>query len=898
MSEHFLLKRFSEWVENCEGSEKKESEKFLEKLLKAFGWTDSTEAKMLYKEKIPHGSLTGREGEADALIKGLVLVEMKSRGENLEDHFNQIQRYWIYLTPKPKYAILCNFDEFWIYDFDIQAMDPVDKIHTAKISTRYESLAFLFKEKRQPLFGNNSVEITEKQARKMGLLLLELKKDSEIHNKYSKEEAQRFILQCVLCMFAEDSGLLPNVFFTRALNYCKEGKGNTYDVLGNLFTEMNTPGKTPSGMFEGTPYFNGGLFREIQRIELSSKQINTLLECCNEDWNAIRPSIFGNIFEANSNGNLQHFTSEEDILKIVVPTIIEPLENKLEAASNLNELNQLLFRISQLKICDPACGSGNFIYVAYNLLKRLEAKIKRKIQARFRAESSRQQPFLGYVNTNQFFGFDCDPFAVELARVTMLIARKIAHDSLGFTEKELPLDNLDKNIYVSDSLFDPWPKADFYIGNPPFLGAKRIRKYFKDDEYVEKIFSKFSGLKDVDLCVYWFRLAHEKMEDNCRSGLVARNTIKEGKNRKASLDYILANKGYIHNAISSQKWSGEAKVYVSIINWSKEKQDVLTLDGKVVSTINRSLRAEIDIAGKAINLKANKGYCFQGVIPKNKGFILDEYTAKKWIADFPENNEVVKPYSMGANLAKNVFGKPDRWIIDFADRSLEEIEKYTEPFNKVFKEVRPERLDPEKTSEPILIQKWWRYKRTNENLRKRLKEINYYFALPRVSKWSMFIDCPVSWLPGDKNVVVASEDFYILGILSSSIHKKWVNSQQSTLGKTPAYTHTTCFETFPFPQIVDKEVVESIREITSELNQYRKNLMIDKGQGITDIYNNYFDEPTSILRKLHNRLDNLVLIAYGFSNKDDILQKLLELNLDLSKKEKNNEKVIGPWTSH
>ena len=136
MSEHLLLKRFSEWVENCEGSEKKESEKFLEKLLKAFGWTDSTEARMLYKEKIPHGSLNGGLGEADALIKDLVLVEMKSRGENLQDHFNQLHRYWIYLTPKPKYSILCNFDEFWIYDFDIQAMDPVDKIQTAKISTR------------------------------------------------------------------------------------------------------------------------------------------------------------------------------------------------------------------------------------------------------------------------------------------------------------------------------------------------------------------------------------------------------------------------------------------------------------------------------------------------------------------------------------------------------------------------------------------------------------------------------------------------------------------------------------------------------------------------------------------------------------------------------------------
>ena len=153
---------------------------------------------MLYKEKIPHGSLTGGLGEADALIKDLVLVEMKSRGENLQDHFNQLHRYWIYLTPKPKYSILCNFDEFWIYDFNIQAIDPVDKIPTATISTRYESLSFLFKEKRQPLFGNNSVEITEKQARKMGLLLLELKKDSEINNKYSKEGTNIYFAMCPL----------------------------------------------------------------------------------------------------------------------------------------------------------------------------------------------------------------------------------------------------------------------------------------------------------------------------------------------------------------------------------------------------------------------------------------------------------------------------------------------------------------------------------------------------------------------------------------------------------------------------------------------------------------------------------------------------------------------------
>lgn len=247
---------------------------------------------------------------------------------------------------------------------------------------------------------------------------------------------------------------------------------------------------------------------------------------------------------------------------------------------------------------------------------------------------------------------------------------------------------------------------------------------------------------------------------------------------------------------------------------------------------------------------------------------------------------------MGANLARNPHGTPERWIIDFRSMPIEEASNYVLPLRHVENFVKPDRL---KNREAVLRKKWWIFKRTNEAMRTATARLRCYFTVPRVSKWAVFIPAPLKWLPGDKSVVLISDDFYVFGIVSSGVHRAWMNAQKSTLKADIAYTPTTCFETFPFPQTPSSKLVEQIRATAQQLHQYRTQQMEAKQWGITQLYNKFFDEPTSQLFKLHAQLDQLVMQTYGFEASDDILEKLLELNLELAEKEKRGEAVVGPW---
>ena len=899
MSTPQALQTFADWVATIRGEEASEAQTFVNRLLQAWGWADSVEAGTTFERKIPKGSLAGGMGKADALIEGTratVLIEMKGRGIALAPHFPQLQRYWIYLAPKPVYSVLCNFDELWVYDFNQLVDEPLVKLRVADLASQSSSLAFLSKTEQPVHFGLNQIEVTEAQARSMGELFRRLRKRGEQSGDFTALEAQRFVLQCVLSLFAEDRGLLPNLQFTQALDACKGGQ-SSYDVIGNLFGEMNTPGTTPGGQFKGTPYFNGGIFAHIPRLELFSDELDLLSASAQENWQRVRPSIFGNIFEASSDAasrhaHGQHFTSEVDMLQIIRPTIVEPWEERIAQASSIGELERLRQALTQYRVCDPACGSGNFLYMSYNAVKDLEVSILRRIDERRSSEAKKDQGVLGLVTPLQFFGMDTSPFAVELARVTLMIARKVANDRLGLTERDLPLDNLDNNIRAADALFTPWPEADAYVGNPPFLGGKHMRLNL-GDEYVERVFQRFPEVRDsVDFCTYWFRLAQENLKPDGRAGLVATNSIRRGKSRRASLDYIRDNGGHIHAAISTQPWSGEANVHVSIVNWSQDAAGGYRLDGVEVPTINTSLRSTVDVSSEAIRLSANKSRCFQGVIPVGKGFNVDPATAADWLAADPRNAEVVKPFSMGTNLAKRPLGQPDRWIIDFNDLTLEVAETFREPFQQVKDLVRPQRMGNRRDATRL---NWWRYGEKRPAMRAAIKPLDSYFAVPRVSKWAVFIPFRKDWLPGEKNVVLASDDFYILGLLSSDVHRQWMHAQKGTLKSDIAYTHDTIFETFPFPQNVSPALVDQIRQAMTALNDYRNAVMVEKGTCITKIYNAYFHEPASKLAKLHQALDALVLKAYGWKASEDILSNLLDLNLELAEREAAGEKVVGPW---
>ena len=434
-------------------------------------------------------------------------------------------------------------------------------------------------------------------------------------------------------------------------------------------------------------------------------------------------------------------------------------------------------------------------------------------------------------------------------------------------------------------------KADAYVGNPPFLGGKHMRLNLGDG-YVERVFQRFPEVRDsVDFCTYWFRLAQENLKPDGRAGLVATNSIRHGKSRRASLDYIRDNGGHIHAAISTQPWSGEANVHVSIVNWSLEAAGGFRLDGAEVATINTSLRSTVDVS-EASALVANKGYCFQGVIPVGKGFNVEPETAATWIAADPRNAEVVKPFSMGTNLAKRPLGQPDRWIIDFNDLTLEAAETFREPFQQVKDLVRPQRMGCRREATRV---NWWRYGEKRPAMRAAIKPLDSYFAVPRVSKWAVFIPFRKDWLPGEKNVVLASADLYMLALLTSSVHRAWMHAQKGTLKGDIAYTHDSIFETFPFPQIVAPELVQQIHRAMATLNDYRNEVMLARNCGITDLYNAYFHEPASQLAKLHQALDALVLKPYGWKASEDILSNLLDLNLELAEREAAGEKVVGPW---
>ncbi|MGI0479559.1 DNA methyltransferase [Geminocystis sp. CENA526] len=938
------------------GQERKEAQIFLDRFFQAFGYDGALEAGAKYEEAIKKGSKKKNTGFADLVWKPKLLIEMKKRGEDLSKHYAQAFEYWSRLVPdRPRYVILCNFDEFWIFDFDLQLDEPVDTVSIEDLGKRYSAFNFMARVESKPIFNNNQVDVTEKAGRRLGELfqilqqrlnfrtptpnsggettekvptLGDLGANNLSHSQGNRPptpnfggettekvptlgdlganpilKIQRFILQCVLAMFAEDRGLLPDSLFLRCVEECLEG-ASSYDILGGLFREMNHQGVTPAGKYQGVEYFNGGLFSIVDSIELTKPELEILATVARQDWSKIRPAIFGNIFEGTVNAKERHsygmhYTSEADIMKIVRPTISKYWEELIDSANTVKELTNLQLKLQEYKILDPACGSGNFLYVAYQELKRIEQLLLDKIKEKTKGKN--QQINISFVTPNQFYGMDINPFAVELAKVTLMIARKVAIDKFNLTEPALPLDSLDNNIICTDALFTDWIKADAIIGNPPFLGGKQIRKEFGDD-YAEKVYRKFKEVKgQPDFCVYWFRKSHDNLGKNHRIGLVATNSISQNIGRDASLDYIVNNNGYIYEAFTHQKWSGDAKVYVNIVNWCYEKPTEYYLNNQLVKQINSSLTISVDVS-QAQKLNSNKNLAFKGVSPCGKGFIITEKETQKWINQNSIYQRVIKPFLDAKDLARNPNGKPSRWIIDFDNLTLEEASNYPLAFERVKKTIPEERKN--NRNEKLKVN-WWQYEGNRLNMRDVIKNLSFYLAIPRVSKWFIFLPINSEILPSDLTVIVASDDFYILGILTSNIHRLWVKAQSSTLGETLRYTNTTCFETFPFPTCphapnsggVRKEkvpnfgdkgavkIMQQIRDKMIELHDYRTEQMNKKSWGITQLYNAFFNEPSSKLYQLHQQLDKLVMKAYNFDENGDILEQLLNLNIAISKRE-------------
>ena len=357
----------------------------------------------------------------------------------------------------------------------------------------------------------------------------------------------------------------------------------------------------------------------------------------------------------------------------------------------------------------------------------------------------------------------------------------------------------------------------------------------------------------------------------------------------------MGNSGFIYDAISSQPWDGEAGVYVSIVNWSKNPQSSLYLDGISVESINSSLKNEIDVT-KSAKLTVNFGICFQGVVPQPlERYLVDETTALLWIQKDSKNKDVVKRLLSADELTDSFNFTSNRFLIDFNEMSIEDASMYKLPFEFVKASYKTSQKNNNSEHK-----NWWLLWRSRMKMKLAIDGLSEYIAMPGHSKWFIPVKVPKDYLAYvNSSFVIASEDDYLLGILTSKVHRLWVGAQSSTLKGDTRYTNTTCFETFPFPQLDPntstkaKQTIEKIRAAMQELHQYRSQQMESKQWGITKLYNAYFHEPASQLYKLHAKLDKLVMQAYGFSEDDDILSKLLELNMQLGDREKQGLTVIG-----
>ncbi|HIE00103.1 MAG TPA: class I SAM-dependent DNA methyltransferase [Thiotrichaceae bacterium] len=879
------INKFIEFTKSLEGYEKGEAQTFLNRLFHAFGHADCHEAGAIFEKRTKVGKKTKFE---DLLLPGKVIVEMKSRGKELQSHILQAREYWnnSYGNEKTPFVVLCNFEQFWIFNWFMQDA-PLDKVNTEDLETRWRALAFLAKYPIEPIFANNVEQVTKEAVEKLLQIYHSLLKREEDKNK-----VQKFILQLLVCLFAEDIGLFPiDGYFLELIQDCKKNH-STYDLFTALFRQMNSQERAKGGKFKDVRYFNGGIFKEINPLELNAYELNLLEKTAQFDWSKVEPAIFGNIFEYSMGSSEQHatgahYTYEQDIMKIIRPTIIQPIIEQIKQAQTLEKLLKLREELGKIKVLDPACGSGNFLYVALRELKNLELEILSKIQKNFL--SYHIQDVYSVVQMNQFYGIDINQFAVELAKVTLSFGKKIFNDlfleyikkhqlSFHFEDQTLPFDDLDNNIIANDALFCKWPSADFIIGNPPFLGGKYLRVE-RGDEYAEKIYASFPGSKgQPDYCVFWFQKAHNSSAK--RIGLVGTNSIAQGVSRTASLEYITTNKGIIINAVATQVWSGTANVHVSIVNWVKRNPPAsIYLDAKKVNHINSSLKAEADYSG-AKKIPENLNKSFEGCQLAGKGFIISAKTANTWIKANQNNKNVLKAMIDGKALVSPSVELD--WVIDFNEMSLEEASTYELPFEHVKTSVKPERmLNKEKRRK----ENWWLFGRTRPNMRKALKGLKSYFCLPKVAKYTCFRSIDISILPCEANMVIASDDFFILGILNSKLHLDWVLAQSSTLKSDTRYTNTTCFMTFPFPDNVKSPKKQKVRSLMTELENFRKKEAISRHCTITTFYNNFFHEPSSNLFQLHLKLDKVVCDCYGwkYSQAKSYNDEIFELNAEKTK---------------
>ncbi len=781
---------------------------------------------------------TGTDGWADVWKRHHFAWEYKGQHANLDAAFDQLRQYALALENPPllivsdmlRFRVRTNWTNCVSKTYEFGLDDLADA------STR-DRLKWAFSDPERLRPGETRQALTERVAASFAALAHSLRERG--HDAHA---VAHFVNRLVFCMFADDVGLLPGHMFTRMLEQAQRTPPQFATLAGNLFGAMATGGLVG---FEPVDWFNGGLFDDAAALPLEKSDIQTVLTASRLDWSEIDPSILGTLFERGLDPDKRaqlgaHYTDRDKILLLVEPVIIRPwlaewASQKAEIAAGLesaeaaksratrtkrrNEAKQryqaFLNRLRAFTVLDPACGSGNFLYLALQALKDLEHRVQLEAEA---LGFERAFPEIGPANVK---GIEINPYAAELARVSVWVGEIQWMRRNGFLEARDPILKPLDTIECRDAILTPdgtepdWPEVDVVIGNPPFLGDKLLIRHLGSD-YVSRLRKTYASRlpAQADLVCYWFEKAATQIRAGKakRAGLVATNSIRGGANRRA-LD-AATDAGRIVDAWSDQPWVIDgAAVRVSLVCFSRADDNSASsahLDGQSVDEIYADLTARskgtVGINLTAVRrLPANANVAFIGDA-KHGTFDVSGDQAREWLRlpanpNGRTNADVLKPWRNGMDLTRRPAGK---WIVDFGwQKSEAEAALYEEPFRWVQEHVYPSRRHNHRAA---YRKQWWRHGEPRQGMWGALKERRRYMATPRVAKHRLFVWLDARVCPDNQLVVMARDDDTTFGILHSRFHEVWSLRLGTSLEDRPRYTPTTTFETFPFPPGLTPEI--------------------------------------------------------------------------------------------
>ncbi|WP_435660957.1 class I SAM-dependent DNA methyltransferase [Leisingera caerulea] len=899
---------------------------------------------------------SGGEGWADVWRKGCFAWEYKGKKKDLDKAFDQLLQYSIALE-NPPLLIVSDMTRIRIHTNWTNTVQQVHEITTPDLldASKRDFLRACFTDPESLRPSKTRQALTEEAAQKFASLAQRLRS-----RKHDPETVAHFVNRLVFCMFAEDVELLPNKMFQKMLELSQKDPSEFQPFAKDLFAAMHAGGRVG---FEKVEWFNGGLFDDDTALPLEREDLQELLAAAKLDWSEIDPSILGTLFERGLDPDKRsqlgaHYTDRDKIMQIVGPVVVEPLlaewaevKTQIEAAMSKagsaksrsartkaeKEAERLhaafLERLRGFRVLDPACGSGNFLYLSLLALKDIEHRTNLEAEA---LGLPRGFPTIGPECVK---GIELNPYAAELARVSVWVGEIQWMRRNGFDAARNPIlrplgtiENRDAVLAPDGSKAD-WPDADVVVGNPPFLGNKRMISAL-GEEYTADLRKAWSSVPGgVDLVAYWFAKAWEMIRGGHlkRAGLVATNSIRGGINREVLKPIV--DGGQIFNAWSDEDWTVEgAAVRVSMVCFESDGEFDVMLDGKSVSRVFSDLTASADghDLTSAERLRSNADLAFQGF--KFGGpFDISADLARQML-DEPlnpngeKNSAVIRRWFNGMDLTRRL---EERWCIDFGvSRTEHEAALFEAPFT-----AHTERWNAENTrleaagkrrlraGEANTLATWWLHQRPRPELREGLAGLERFIATPEVAKHRVFVWLQGGMLASGSVYSIARDDNTTFGILHSRFHEIWALRMGSSLEDRPRYTPSSTFETFPFPEGLtpdnpateyqDDPHAQKIAEAAAELNRLRENWLnppdlVDRVPEVVEGYpdrlmpkddkaakelkkrtlTNLYNARPAWLDHAHKKLDESVAEAYGWGDDwrdgkltdDEILARLFRLN--------------------